>query len=302
MELIKSLRETSGAPIVDCKKALQENDNDVSLALDWLRQHGAAKVSSKVADRVATEGLVGFSISEDSTKAALVHVASETDFAGRSETFVDLVLTCADAALQTNNNNTNGTVAIDELLTVPVGTDATKTVQDAVADAMVAIRENLSVTQATNFSAAANGGVVVGYVHGKVLPSSPAGTAAAMVELAPLKNATTVDKDFLLDVGKKLAMHIVAAQPQYLDAASVPTDVVEAERVMLTNQIELDNANQNKPPEIIAKIVEGRLRKFYETTCLLEQQHMIEPENPKIGKHLASLGIQCHRFSLVSVA
>lgn len=305
MELIKNLRTASGAPIVDCKKALAQTDNDLQAALDWLREHGAAKVSSKVGDREASEGLVGFHVSDDSSAAALVHVASETDFAGRSDTFCELVEACAEAALQqqqqsSSSSSTDGVLSVADVLKLTVtqqSTNEEKTIEKLFTEAVVAIRENLSLTQATSFASTSSDGVVAGYVHGRVLPSN-AGRAAAMVELSPIDTASTaVDKDTMLEVGKLLAMHIVAAKPKYLNPDSVPADILEEERSMLTKQM----ADTKKPPEIMEKIVNGRLRKFYESICLVEQNHMIEEGNPKIGKHLESLGLQLHRYALVSI-
>lgn len=292
MELIKDLRAQSGAPIVDCKKALANTNNDINAALDWLREHGAAKVSSKVGDREAKEGLVGLTISDDHQSASLVQVSSETDFAGRSDAFVNLVMFCADAALQ-KCKEANGTVEASDLLTA---THNDKTVQKALDEAKVAIRENLSLGYVTSLSANDNGGVLVGYVHGRVLPSN-AGTAACIVDLSPAEGKT-VDKELLLETGKKLAMHIVAAKPQYLYPESVPEQVLEGEKNILKKQLE----DSKKPPEIIEKIVSGKIRKFYETVCLTEQAHMIEEDNPKISKNLKSLGIELNRYEMVSIA
>lgn len=291
MDLIKDLRAASGAPIVDCKKALANSNNDLKAALDWLREHGAAKVSSKVGDRTAEEGLVGVMVSGDQKSASLVHVASETDFAGRSSTFVDLVTYCAGATLDAKSS----TGVLDTADLAKAKYDS-KTVEEALKEAIVAIRENLSLSYAARIEAE-EGGVVVGYVHGRVLPSQ-AGTAAALLDLAPLDGSKTMDEETMQEIGKKLAMHIVAAKPQYKDMESVPADVVEAERDILTKQI----GDSKKPPEIIQKIVDGRMRKFYETTCLLEQAHMIEDDNPKIGKYLEKLGLRMNNYYLISVA
>ena len=290
MELIKNLRASSGAPIVDCKKALKETDNDVDAALDWLRAHGAAKVSSKVGDREAREGLVGLSVSPDSQTAAMVYVASETDFAGRSETFVDLVTHCAEAAHASAAKK--GDATVEDILKAEHNS---KTVEAAISEAMIAIRENLSLASATTFQAV-DGGVVVGYVHGRILPSQ-AGSAAAVVDLAPLDANTSVKKDKMIETGKMLAMHIVAAKPQFMVPADVPQELVDAETEILMQQ----TSGTNKPPEIVEKIVQGRLRKYYESICLTEQAHMIEEDNPKIGKYLKGLGLRLNRFSLVSV-
>jgi len=295
MDLIKELRTASGAPIVDCKKALAASDNDSKAALDWLREHGAAKVSSKVADREAKEGLVGVAISDDNKSASLVHVASETDSAGRSETFVDLVTYCANAALQQEQTG-GGAIDVATLLQAKHD-DGGKTVEQAIKDATVAIRENLSLSYAARLSAE-DEGVVVGYVHGRILPSN-AGTAAALVDIAPLDGTSIIPKEELLEIGKMLAMHIVAAKPEYLDVDSVPEEVVQAEKDILMKQIAMES---NKPPEIVEKIVIGRLRKYFERTCLMEQKHLIEDENPQIGKFLQEKGLKLNSYQLLSVS
>ena len=200
MQLIKDLRAKSGAPIVDCKKALAHSDNDMQAALTWLREHGAAKVSSKTADREASEGLVGLSLSDDDKKASLVLVKSETDFAGRSDAFSQLVTFCADAALEQLSWK-NGKIAAAELLAL---THNSKTVQTALDEAKVAIRENLQLGHIWSWSTPADkkGGVLVGYVHGKISPSINAGTAAALVDLSPTK-AGTVSQEGIVGNGKE---------------------------------------------------------------------------------------------------
>lgn len=291
MELIKDLRSTSGAPIVDCKKALANTNNDLKAALDWLREHGAAKVTSKVGDREAKEGLIGLSVDPNNQCASLVQVSSETDFAGRSDTFVNLVTYCANAALA----NPNTTVTTSDLLEAEY---KSKKVQDVINDAIVSIRENVAIQSIKSMTCSIENGVLVGYVHGKVLPTSNAGTAAAIVELAPTSSSTgNVSKDVLLDVGKKLAMHVVAAKPQYLNPESVPEDVIENEKQILRKQVE----ESKKPPDIVEKIVTGRLNKFYETVCLSHQAHMIEEGNPKVTKFLKEQNIELKGYELISI-
>lgn len=290
MDLIKDLRIQSGAPIVDCKKALANSNNDLQAALDWLREHGAAKVSSKVGDREAKEGLVGLKISDDNKSASLVQVSSETDFAGRSDAFGKLVTYCAEAALK--NESINGPVDISDLLEVE---HDSKKVKQAIDEAKVAIRENLRLGSAVSLYTPHEEGVLVGYVHGRVLPFY-AGTAAAIVDLSPA-GGKNVNQEILLETGKKLAMHVVAAKPQYLNPESVPQDVVKAEKNILKKQLE----DSQKTPEIIEKIVSGKMRKYYETVCLSEQSHMIEEDNPKIAKHLKNLGINLNRYELLSI-
>jgi len=288
MDLLKDLRTQSGAPIVDCKKALQAAGSDLSAAMDWLREHGAAKASSKVQGRETTEGLVGLRVSADGKSAALVKVASETDFAGRSSKFVDLLLSVADATLQSSKEGT-----LEEDTVLQANTDG-KTVKELLDEAIVAIRENLSVADALRLESA--DGILVGYVHNRI-GSSDAGTAAALVEVAPAKGKD-VALEVLQSTGKKLAMHIVAARPQYLSSDDVPKDVVEKEKAILMKQ----NEDSGKPPEILEKIVDGRLRKFYEGICLTEQAHMIEDQNPKVSKVLQGLDIELKRFKALSIS
>lgn len=288
MDLLKELRARSGAPIVDCKKALQNvSNNDLNAAMDWLREHGAAKASSKVEGRETTEGLVALGISDDCRSATLVKVASETDFAGRSAKFLELVLNVADTALEAN-----GTVSEESILS---SSRDGKTVKDRLDEAIVAIRENISVTNAVKVECEKAGMIVVGYVHNRV-GQSMAGTAAAVVELAPLNDKVSVET--MQSVGKKLAMHIVAARPQYLTPDSVPSDVLEREKDILMKQQE----GSGKSLEILEKVVQGRLRKFYESICLVEQPHMIEDKNPKVGKHLKDQGIAVTRFEALSIS
>jgi elongation factor Ts len=138
--------------------------------------------------------------------------------------------------------------------------------------------------------------VLVGYVHNRVDNAVAAGTAAAVVELVPLKEAVT--EETLQTAGKKLAMHIVASRPAYLTVADVPADVLDKEKEILTKQI----GDSGKPAAIVEKIVQGKLRKFYESVCLTEQAHMIEEGNPNIAKCLAEQGIAVKRFEALSIS
>lgn len=224
MAEIKELRAMSGAPIVDCKKALGETNN-LEEAMDWLRQHGAAKTAKKVSGRDAEEGLVACSVSEDGKSASLVKVSSETDFAGKSQAFVDFVEHVANATL---SSGTAGSLNAEQVLTLKSGT---KSVQTALEEAIVAIRENLGVASAIKMTS--DDGMLVSYVHGKVSEDASAGSAAAIVELV----GKGVDPNVISEAGKKLAMHIVAAKPMYLKAEDIPEDVVERERAILQGQV-----------------------------------------------------------------
>lgn len=287
MDLLKQLRSHSGAPIVDCKKALQNANNDLNAAMDWLREHGAAKASSKVQGRETTEGLVGIKVSDDGKTASIVRVSSETDFAGRSSKFVDLVLDVAGATLNTNQT---GKLENNDVLEAKIND---KTIKDLLDESIVAIRENISVADAIKF--ATNEGIFVGYVHNR-MNGTDAGTSAAIVELVPINGDVSLET--MQSAGKKLAMHIVAAKPQYTSPADVPENDVEKEKEILIKLM----GETNKTPEMLEKIVQGKLRKFYESICLTEQPHMIEEKNPKVADVLKNLGIKVKSYTALSIA
>jgi len=269
---------------VDCKKALGETDGDVDKAMDWLREHGAAKAAKKVSGRDATEGLVACEVSDDGKSASFVKVSSETDFAGKSSAFVDFVTHVAGATLA---SSTTGSIPEDAVKGLEF---ESRSVQTALEEAIVAIRENLGIATATKVTT--EDGILCSYVHGKV-GGSNAGSAAALVEIVG-----SADEDTMKEAGRKLAMHIVAAKPSYLDSDSVPSDIVEKEKAILLSQL----ADSGKPPEVLEKIVNGRMRKFFEEHCLTEQEHMVEEKNPKVAKALKELGLSVRRFEYSSIS
>lgn len=273
---LRELRKLSGAPIVDCKKALSETEGDTKKAIDWLRQHGTAKASKKLSDREAENGLIAIKVSEDGKSASMVKVSCETDFAGKTDTFVNLA--CHVASDTLNNDST-----IDN------GSGLSESVQTALDEAIVAIRENLNVRTAVQLTTTQDDGLLVAYVHGKVDSRYNAGLAAAIVEISgtgELENA-----------GKKLAMHIVAAKPTFLDPSLIPEDIIEREKKILKNQI----ADSNKPPEIVERIINGRMQKFYAEVCLTEQEHMVEEGKVKVSKALEDQGLTVKSFRLLMI-
>ena len=278
-QLIKELRKATGAPIMECRKALNAENNDYEKATEWLRKNGSAKAASKVAGRDACEGLIGIAIDNDGGKGSLVRVASETDFASRSEDFTNFVETVAKGALV--ESDPEGLMKVE---------NNGKTVKDALDDAILAIRENLNISNVDTIAASSEDSFFAGYVHGKVFSKSNAGTSGAIVELVP-KNAD-ISKEAIAEVGKKLAMHIVAAKPSYQGPADVPTDVIEKEKGILMEQL----ADSGKPSDILEKIVNGRMRKYYEGICLTEQGHMLEEGSPKVGKVLKDVGVELVTF------
>ena len=282
---VKELRAQTGAPMMECKKALSspEVDGDLQKAMEWLRKHGTQKASAKVTGREAPEGLVGISIGDDA--ASVVRVASETDFASRSETFSAFVQEVADAAAK------GGDVADVSSFMSGAKNESGKLLSESLNDVILSIRENIQVDSILVMKASSNS-VFGGYVHNRVAGSN-CGSAAAIVELQSIKEVEGAE-----EAAKKLAMHVVAAKPTYLNPDSVPEDVVQKEKEILMEKM----ADSNKPPEIMEKIITGQLRKFYEQICLTEQSHMVEEGNPKVGKFLKGLGLEVAGFKSVDTS
>lgn len=285
--------------MMECKKALNAVDNDYEKASQWLRKNGSAKAASKLAGRDASEGMVGIALSLEGTGtgsgtgtgtgaiagASIVRVASETDFASRGKDFTKLVEIIAHACLVNAGGDTDG------LMATTISQEDGKTVKDALDDAILAIRENLQIASAETIISSSDQSVVTGYVHGKVFNESNAGTAAAIVELVPTAEST-LSKGEIEEIGKRLAMHIVAARPAYLAPGDVPAEEVEKEKQILMEQM----AESGKPADILEKIVDGRMRKYYEGVCVTEQGHMLEEGNPKVSKALSQVGLKLVAF------
>ncbi|SLN53964.1 translation elongation factor Ts [Oceanibacterium hippocampi] len=252
--LVKELRTRSGAGMMDCKKALVENDGDLEAAIDWLRTKGLATAAKK-AGRVAAEGLVG--VATGPTAAAVVEINSETDFVARNEAFQTLVSTVAEIALS-NAGDHDRTMAA-----AYPGTG--RTVAEEVTNAIAKIGENMNFRRSTQI--AVSDGVVSAYVHSAAAPGL--GKIGVLVGLE-----SSGDKAKLAELGKGIAMHIAATNPQSVSTADLDQTLVERERAVLSEQAR----DSGKPEEIIAKMVEGRLRKFYEEVVLTEQTYVIDGE------------------------
>jgi elongation factor Ts len=229
MSQVKELRTSSGAPIVDCKKALDETGGDIEKSLDWLRKNGTAKASKKLGDREAEEGLVSCAVSKDGKSASIVQVSSETDFAGKSDAFVGLACHVAGATLSSSSSGD-----LDTESSVLGLEFESKSVQTVMEEAIVAIRENLGVKKAVKLTTG-DDGLLVAYVHGKADGSSDAGLAAAVVEISG--EGMERKTELANQIGKKLAMHIVAAKPAYLNSECIPEDVIEKEKNILKSQV-----------------------------------------------------------------
>jgi len=294
--LVKELREKSGAPMMDCKKALAANAGDVSKAMDWLRAKGIARAASS-ADRAALEGLVALHIRTSSV--TLVEVNSETDFVSRNKDFQEFCALVATTAAAT------GVSDVQALLATKSAT-GTGTIKDALGDVVNVIRENIVIRRVASFPVAA-GSVVAGYVHGKVVfggtgPGSAAdgglqlGKSAAIVSLRPSKSPgpvlTAPAVAALETAARRLAMHVVAAKPLYLSELSVPVDVMTKETDICRQQLDAANQLAGKKPEVADKIVRGKVLKRLSELCLLSQPHVAEEGAPVVSKFLAALALE----------
>ena len=256
-QLVKELREATGVGMMDCKKALVENDGDMEAAIDWLRSRGLAKAAKK-ADRVAAEGLIA--VASEGTKAAVIELNSETDFVARNDEFQNLVRTVSEVAL-----TTDGTLDAVKGADFP-GTG--RTVEGEITEAIAKIGENMHLRRADSMSVEA--GVIGTYVHAAIAPNL--GKIGILVGLE-----STGDKAVLENLGRQLAMHVAAASPSPLAVTKeeLPEDVVAHERAIFKEQA----IQSGKPAEIAEKMVEGRMRKYYEEVCLLAQTFVIDGES-----------------------
>ena len=245
--MVKDLRDKTGAGMMDCKAALAETKGDVEAAVDWLRTKGLAKAAKK-AGRVAAEGLIG--LAADAKQAALVEVNSETDFVARNAAFQKMASGIAEAALQAKGD-------LDKLSKAkfPGGS---ATVADTIKEMIGSIGENMTLRRAAYLSA--KNGAVASYMHNAIAPGL--GKIGVIVALE-----STGNPDDVKAFGRQVAMHIAFANPQSLDVDGLDKTVVERERAVLTEQAK----ESGKPPQVIEKMVEGRLRKFYEEVVLLAQ-------------------------------
>jgi elongation factor Ts len=252
--LVKELREKTGAGMMDCKKALTETGGDLEAAVDWLRKKGLAAAAKK-AGRVAAEGLVAVAASGPS--GAVLEVNAETDFVARNEQFQVFARQAAEVALAVG-----GDLEKTRMATLPGG----GTVGDRLTQLVATIGENMGLRRAAGLSVPA--GVVTSYIHNAVAPGL--GKIGVLVAIE-----SSGDGQALAQLGKQIAMHVAAANPGALDIGSVDPAALARERVILTEQA----ATSGKPAAVVEKMVEGRLRKFYEETVLLEQVFVVDGES-----------------------
>jgi elongation factor Ts len=251
-EQIKQIRETTGAGMLDCRKALTENNGDMDAAIDWLRKKGLSAAAKK-SGRIAAEGVVA--VATAGNKGAVIELNSETDFVSRNEQFQQLAKGIVDLALKNSSND------VEKLKTTAYGNG--RNVADEVVQAISVIGENMSLRRCATLSV--DKGVVASYIHNAVAPGM--GKIAILIGLE-----SEADAGKLETLGKQLAMHIAAARPDALSAADVDAAKLDRERGVYREQAQASG----KPADVIEKMVEGRVRKYYEEVVLLEQLYVID--------------------------
>ena len=245
--LVKELRERTGAGMMDCKKVLSETDGDLEKASELLRERGIAKAAKK-SGRVAAEGMVEAYISEDGKVGAIVEVNSETDFVAKNQEFRTFVM---DIAKQVVKNNPK---TVEDLLQEPAIFEEGKTVNESLIGKIATIGENISIRRFARFET--TDGLIEKYIHGDG-------------KIAVLVNMTSGNKELAKDV----CMQIAAARPEFVSREQVPAERLEKEKEILKAQ----TMNEGKPEAIAEKIVMGRINKFYEEICLVDQEFVKDP-------------------------
>lgn len=262
--MVKELREKTGAGMMDCKKALTETNGDMEKAVDFLREKGIASAAKK-ADRIAAEGLT--SVKVDGNRAVIVEINAETDFVAKNENFVNLVDTIAGQLLSKNPTN------VEEALTQEFDGDA-DTLQNYINNQIAKIGEKISLRRFEVVEKSDNQAFGA-YLH-----------MGGRIGVLTLLDGTTED-----ELAKDIAMHIAAINPKYVSRDQVSQEEVDREREVLKQQA----LNEGKPANIVEKMVEGRLSKFFEDICLNDQA-FVKDSDHKVGKYVASKGASVKLF------
>ncbi|PYZ93117.1 elongation factor Ts [Salipaludibacillus keqinensis] len=263
-QMVKELREKTGAGMMDCKKALSATDGDMDKAIDFLREKGIAKAAKK-ADRVAAEGLAH--IVTEGNRAAIIEINSETDFVSKNENFINMVDQVAKHIL------TNNPASVEEALAQPFG-ETGDTLQDFITNQIAKIGEKISLRRFAVVEGGENEAFGA-YIH-------MGGRIGVLTVLEGTKDE---------QAAKDVAMHVAALNPKYVRREEVSEDEVNREREVLKQQA----MNEGKPENIVDKMVEGRLGKFFEETCLNEQA-FVKDSDQKVGKFVASKGAEIKTF------
>jgi elongation factor Ts len=268
--LVKDLRETTGAGMMDCKKALVESDGDMQAAIDWLRKKGLSAAAKK-SGRVASEGLIGIALAPG--RAAMVEINAETDFVARNEAFQAFVETAAKIALETGEST--------DALKAAAYPGTGRNVADELVHLVATIGENMTVRRVAVIDVP--GGVAASYVHGALKPGL--GKIGVIVGLSGKAD------DAIAELGKKIGQHVAASRPDALTIAEVDPAALEREKNVLSDQARASG----KPEAIIEKMVEGRIKKFYEDVVLLEQVWVHDNES-KVKAVVEKAGAKIEKF------
>ncbi len=253
--LVKDLREKTGVGMMDCKKALAENNGDLEASIDWLRAKGLSKAAKK-ADRAAAEGVVAAAVSGNT--GAVIELNSETDFVARNGDFQKAAANYAKLALTAADH--------DALLKADAGGAS---VSDQVTNLIATIGENITLRRSAKISV--SNGAIVSYIHGAI--ADGVGRIGVLVALE-----STADKAPLEGIGRKVAQHIAASSPLALTENDIAADRVEREKAVLLEQLKEDPKAQGKPQQVLDKMIEGRMRKFFEESVLLKQAFVHNPD------------------------
>ena len=264
-ELVKELREKTGAGMMDCKKVLTETNGDMEKAAELLRERGIAKAAKK-SDRIAAEGLVYAYVTDDKKVGAVVEVNAETDFVAKNEEFRTFVANVAEQVAKQNPKD------VEDLLNQKSIAETDKTVSEVLTNKIATIGENMSIRRFVRFEST---GLVESYIHGD-------GKIGVLINLSQGES----------ELAKDLCMQVAAAKPEYLDRESVPAEVVAKEMEILKAQA----MNEGKPAEIAEKMVQGRIGKFYSEICLLEQPFVKDPDM-KVQKLVESKNAKVAEFA-----
>jgi elongation factor Ts len=256
-QMVKELRETTQAGMMDCKKALVETEGDMEKAIEWLREKGLAAAAKK-AGRIAAEGMVAGYVTEDIRTGVIVEVNCETDFVAATDNFRDF---CAKIARHIAKANP---ADVDTLLNQKFAQDASRTITDLVSDATVAIGEKISIRRFARYEA--KNGVVETYIH-------MGGKIGVLLEVANDRPETYRNEAFKAYY-HDLTLQIAAARPSFVNKSEVPADKLEKEKEILRAQA----LNEGKPEKIVDKMVEGRIEKYYKDECLEEQPFVKDPD------------------------
>ena len=260
---VQELRAKTGIGMMECKKALTEANGDMDEAIKILREKGLA-VAAKKADRIAAEGIVDIAFCEKTRAAAMIEVNIETDFAAKSDAFTGFVKELLAIILEKRPAN------IDELMALPFSADMN--VEAALKDKIFTIGENISIRRFIVVEGATNS-----YIHNK-------GAIGVIVKLADPQSANPL----FAEAAKNLALQIAAMNPAYLDAASVPADVLQSEKDIVMAQMAEDEKAKGKPQAILDKMAEGKLKKFFIANCLVDQEYVKE-DKMTVAQYLASV-------------